>query len=68
MSDLIPWLNDGFLGAIEGAVSAYLGRAWRVEGASDLSDLACHPVAILTEGTFGVFAKLGTRAGCGAAL
>lgn len=42
---------------LEAAVSAYLGRGWRAVQVADLSDLACHPSAILSDGSFSVFAK-----------
>ena len=43
--------------AVEGAVSEHLGRRWRVEAARDMSDYACHPAAILSDGAYDVFAK-----------
>jgi len=42
---------------IEQAVSEYVGRPWSVGRARDLSEFACHPCGILSDGTFGVFAK-----------
>jgi protein-ribulosamine 3-kinase len=43
--------------AVEGDVSGHLGRRWAVEAARDMSDYACHPAAILSDGTYAVFAK-----------
>ena len=42
---------------IEAAVSSYAGCPWRVSSVQDMSDYACHPCAILSDGSFGVFAK-----------
>ena len=49
--------NIAFREPIEAIVSDYQGRAWRVKEGKDLSDLACHPCAILSNGSFSVFAK-----------
>lgn len=46
---------------IEQRVSQYLGRAWRVTTVDDMRDLASHPAAILSDGCYAVFAKLGQR-------
>jgi fructosamine-3-kinase len=43
---------------VELVVSKHLGRRWTVESARDMSDYACHPAAILSDGSFAVFAKL----------
>jgi len=50
-------LNRRLLQPLEQAVSNHLGRAWRVGTAEDMSDFACHPCAILSDGSFAVFAK-----------
>jgi protein-ribulosamine 3-kinase len=42
---------------VERLVSAHTGRPWTVVEAQDLADLACHPAALLSDGTFAVFAK-----------
>ncbi len=42
---------------LEDAVSRHVGRRWRIEQIRDMSDLACHPCAILTDGSQAVFAK-----------
>ena len=41
-------------------MSHYLGREWGLRDGRDVSDLACHPCAILSDGSFGVFVKYGT--------
>ena len=43
--------------AVEREVSGHLGRQWTVEVARDMSDYACHPAAILSDGAYAVFAK-----------
>mgnify|MGYP002388331090 CR=1 FL=1 len=47
---------------VERAVSAHLGRRWAVSHARDLADFACHPAAILSDGSFAVFAKFSDAA------
>lgn len=52
-------LSNDLRPAIEQAVSAYLGRSWQVRQAVDKTDAASHPAAILSDGAFAVFVKLG---------
>jgi fructosamine-3-kinase len=42
---------------LEAAVSRHTRRQWRVQTATDMSEYACHPCAILSDGAFAVFAK-----------
>jgi len=42
---------------LEQYVSKFTGRRWMVKVFTDLADYACHPAAILSDGTFAVFAK-----------
>ena len=42
---------------VEQVVSAHTGRRWTVEYARDMAEFACHPSAILSDGTYAVFAK-----------
>jgi protein-ribulosamine 3-kinase len=44
---------------IEAAVTAYLGRGWQVTRAEGKTDEASHPAAILADGAYAVFVKLG---------
>lgn len=44
-------------GPLEETVSDYRGQKWRVRSATDMSDFAYHPCAILSDGSFAVFAK-----------
>jgi fructosamine-3-kinase len=42
---------------LEAAVSAYQSKSWRVRRGRDMSDFACHHCAILSDGSFSIFAK-----------
>jgi protein-ribulosamine 3-kinase len=42
---------------VEQMVSEYTGRQWSVKDARDMTEFACHPAAILSDGSFSVFAK-----------
>jgi protein-ribulosamine 3-kinase len=42
---------------VEQIVSEHTGRQWSVKDARDMSDYACHPCAILSDGSYSVFAK-----------
>ena len=42
---------------IELLVSEHLGRPWTVRNARDMTEFACHPSAILSDGNYSVFAK-----------
>ena len=44
---------------IEASVSRYLGREWQVSEVQDQAGRSSHPAAVLSDGEFGVFAKLG---------
>ena len=46
----------------ERVVSERIGRQWTVKQARDMADFACHPSAILSDGSFSVFAKFGEAA------
>jgi fructosamine-3-kinase len=47
---------------VEQRVSEHTGRRWVVKNARDLTDLACHPCAILSDGAYAVFAKFSEAA------
>jgi fructosamine-3-kinase len=49
--------NPPLRAPVEREVSEHLDRRWTVEAARDMSDYACHPAAILSDGTYAVFAK-----------
>ena len=63
MNDLgtIQLLNNELREPLEESVSEYINRKWRVINARDMSDYACHPCAILSDNTFGVFAKFSEK-------
>jgi protein-ribulosamine 3-kinase len=42
---------------LERAVSEHQGRPWRIKDARDMTEFACHPCAILSDGSYSVFAK-----------
>ena len=50
---------------IEASVSLYLGHEWGISEIQDLVEKSSHPSAVLSDGEFGVFAKLG-RGRCAA--
>jgi fructosamine-3-kinase len=54
-------LSDALRVPIERQVSQHLGRAWRIETVEDRNDCASHPAAILSDGVFAVFTKLGQK-------
>ena len=45
-------------GLIERFVSGQLGKQWTIQALRDMHDFACHPSAILSDGSYSVFAKL----------
>ncbi len=49
--------NDALRNPVERAISEHLGRPWTARRIRDMSDLACHPSAILSDGAHAVFAK-----------
>jgi protein-ribulosamine 3-kinase len=52
-----PLASDALCIPVERAASEYWGRPWAAESIRDMSDFACHPCAILSDGAFAVFAK-----------
>ena len=42
---------------VETIVSKHLGRQWTITSARDMTEFACHHAAILSDGSFSVFAK-----------
>jgi protein-ribulosamine 3-kinase len=43
--------------AVEWIVSEHTGRKWTAKVARDMTEFACHPSAILSDGSYSVFAK-----------
>jgi protein-ribulosamine 3-kinase len=52
--ELLPHLRR-----IQESVGGHLGRPWRISEVHDLGDSASHPAAVLSDGVYRVFAKLG---------
>jgi protein-ribulosamine 3-kinase len=56
-------LTDGPLRLpLEQFVSETIGRQWTVKASRDMADFACHPAAILSDGSYPVFAKFSEAA------
>ncbi len=47
---------------VEQVVSEHTGRKWIVKDARDMTEFACHPCAILSDGSYSVFAKFSEAA------
>jgi len=54
----IAWLPRAHRTAIEQSVAETGRPGWRIRRESDLSEFACHPCAIVSDGAFRVFLKL----------
>jgi protein-ribulosamine 3-kinase len=50
-------LVDPLRTAVQQLVSEHTGRHWTIEDATDMTDFACHPCALLSDGSYSVFAK-----------
>ena len=59
MSDIKPnpLTNDSLRIPLERLVSEQKGRQWKVKESKIMADFACHPAAILSDGSYSVFAK-----------
>jgi protein-ribulosamine 3-kinase len=47
---------------VEQIVSEHTGRQWTVKDARDMTEFACHPCAILSDGSYSVFVKFSEAA------
>ena len=54
--------GNPFRAPLEQIVSEHTGRQWKVRDARDMAEFACHPSAILSDGSYSVFAKLSEAA------
>lgn len=54
--------SNPFLISVEQIVSEYKGRQWTIKDARDMTEFACHPCAILSDGSYSVFAKFSNAA------
>jgi fructosamine-3-kinase len=48
--------------SVEQIVTEHTGRQWTVKDARDMTEFACHPCAILSDGSYSVFAKFSEAA------
>jgi protein-ribulosamine 3-kinase len=55
--ETVQLVNDSLRAPLEHFVSEHTGRAWKVKESKDMAELACHPAAILSDGSYSVFAK-----------
>lgn len=65
MQDQVPSVRlarEPLRTAVERAVSEHKGRQWTVESVRDMTEFACHPSAILSDGSYSVFAKFSEAA------
>jgi protein-ribulosamine 3-kinase len=58
----IKLTNDLLRIPLEQYLSEHLRRQWRVKESRDMADFACHPAALLSDGSFSVFAKFSDAA------
>jgi len=49
--------SDPLRAPVEQIVSEQIGRQWTIRDARDMTEFACHPSAILSDGSYSVFAK-----------
>jgi len=54
--------SDPLRAPVEQIVSEHIGQQWTVKEARDMAEFACHPSAILSDGSFSVFAKFSEAA------
>ncbi|MGB3713938.1 MAG: fructosamine kinase family protein [Candidatus Promineifilaceae bacterium] len=54
--------NDPLRIPVEQIVSEHKGRRWTIKDARDMTEFACHHSAILSDGSYSVFAKLSEAA------
>lgn len=57
-----PLFNDSFRQFAERVVSEYRGETWEVKEFRDMHKFSSHPSAVLSDGSFSIFAKLSTVA------
>jgi protein-ribulosamine 3-kinase len=53
----IPLTNEPLRTPLEHTVSDHIGRKWAITQARDMAEFASHPAAILSDGSYAVFAK-----------
>jgi fructosamine-3-kinase len=60
--DSIKWISRVIRMTIEDVISRHIRREWSIRNVKDLSELACHHCAIVSDGSFGAFFKYSTEA------
>src|SRR5689334_13445034 len=65
MQSIHPLTVDQISHSIEATVSAYLGKRWKVSEFRDMNEFSSHPAAILSDGSFSVFAKFSAAGNSG---
>lgn len=60
--ELHPLLNNPFKAAIERLVTEHRGAKWEVQKFRDMNEFSSHPSAILSDGSYSIFAKFSTAA------
>jgi len=61
--DPLPLLaRDPLRIPVEAVVSEHTGRRWTAQSARDMTEFACHPCALLSDGPYTVFAKFSDAA------
>jgi protein-ribulosamine 3-kinase len=58
----IQWLNNPLRTSIKQSVSNYIEYKWIIKDEKDLAEFACHPCAILSDGSFAIFVKYSVSA------
>ncbi len=58
----VRWARNPLRIPVEQIVSEHMGRQWAVEAVRDMTEFACHPCAILSDGSYSVFAKFSEAA------
>ena len=54
--------SNPFRFPVEQIVSEHIGRRWTINDARDMTEFACHHSAILSDGSYSVFAKFSEAA------
>jgi fructosamine-3-kinase len=62
MNQSHPLFNDSFRVFAERVVSEYRGKTWEVREFESMNEFSSHPSAILSNGSYSIFAKLNTAA------
>ena len=56
------FLSEPIRISLEQAVSEYIGQKWKIDSLNDMKDYASHPAALLSNGSYSVFAKFSSAA------